>query len=109
MLNNIGKSDEILALILGKFSTKEPVELKLDGQMRRLHFQELLTKDYGARVRLSDEVGTVVIHINRGHRAAQAELTYKPLPKGDDNGPAWVLRSLGLFLFKNEVGYLVIN
>lgn len=87
MLKNIGKSDEVLALILRKFSTKEPVELKLDGQVRRLRFQELLTKDYGARVRLSDETGTVVIYINRGHRAAQAELTYKSLPKGEDNGP----------------------
>ena len=88
MLKNIGKSDELMALLLLKMVKRETIELELDGHMRALRFQELVSKGYGTRIRLADEIGTVILQLYDGSTPAQAELTYKPLPKGEDNDPA---------------------
>ena len=88
MLKDIGKSDELMALLLHRLARRETVELELDNITRKLRFQELQSKGYGIRVRLADEIGTVVLHLFDGSIPAQAELTYKPLPKGEDNDPA---------------------
>ncbi|MFZ2835718.1 MAG: hypothetical protein WAZ21_00135 [Candidatus Saccharimonadales bacterium] len=88
MLKDIGKSDELMALLLHKMARRETVDLKIDNKDRKLCFQELQSKGYGIRVRLADEFGTVILHLFDGSTPAQAELTYKPLPKGDDTDPA---------------------
>jgi len=88
MLKNIGKSDELMTLLLPKMVKREIIELELDGKLRELHFQELVSKGYGTRIRLTDEIGTVILHLFDGSTPAQADLTYKPLPEGEDNDPA---------------------
>lgn len=88
MLKGIGKSDELYVMLLQKMVKREIVELELDGKTRKLRFQELQSKSFGTRMRLIDEIGTVVLYLFDGATPAQAELTYKPTSKGEDTNPA---------------------